>query len=86
MHLTLNGEYNLKFFKRFFIYHINHQMNTDDLMDRFLLKLNARYIRTEVPGELGLSSLTPSILIMVKPTLNDFIISSLHLNRLTEIF
>ena len=61
-------------------------MNTNNLMNRLLLKLNARYICSEVPGELGLSSLTLSILIMVKPPLNGFIISSLHLNRLTEIF
>lgn len=61
-------------------------MDTNNLMDRLLLKLNARYICTEVPGELGLSSLTLSILIMVKPPLNGFTISPLHLNRLTEIF
>lgn len=41
---------------------------------------------SEVPGELGLFSLTLSILIMVKPPLNGFTISPLHLNRLTEIF
>jgi len=67
MHLTPNWDYGLEFFKSFIIHHVSHQMNTNSIMDKFLLKLNATYICILVSGQLGLSSLPSSHLLLGNP-------------------